>query len=213
MAPQAKARPLGQAQEPSRYGRGLLPLRSEALAAQRLLHDAPARRWTIEALAGEEHLSPRQLTGVLSAPRTTRSSNSTSTRSQRCCRSRSVSRTSTRGWARYGSARTCRSGSPCGTSLRSEDVRVEDPLPGHLGNPRRSTAVPLHLGLGARPDALRPASPRPSWSSARCSSTTRKGHRRQGVSGAESGPGSYHESPALPPKAATCPTRPSHYSS
>lgn len=47
--------------------REFVPLRSEALVVRRLLHDDPARHWSIEALADEVHLSARHLTRVFSA--------------------------------------------------------------------------------------------------------------------------------------------------
>lgn len=67
VAPPPKAEPLQQTGRPIPHDREFLPLRSEALVVRRLLHAEPSRRWTMELLAEEVHLSPRHLTRVFSA--------------------------------------------------------------------------------------------------------------------------------------------------
>lgn len=66
-APPPPTEPTQQITRPIPRDREFLPLRSEALVARQLLHTDPARRWTMDALADEVHLSPRQLSRVFSA--------------------------------------------------------------------------------------------------------------------------------------------------
>jgi hypothetical protein len=107
-----------------------------------------------------------------SAPRTTRSSRSTSMRSLRCCPRRWASRTSTRSSAPSGSAPTCTSSSCVALCARPTFAwRTRCQACGRFAAVGRGCPPPRN---GARPAAPRRTSHRPSWSSGRCSFTTRR---------------------------------------